>query len=131
VQASLRQTCASAPRVRRVAAYRCAMRIENTAEGLPSAAASDCLMRDLSLASVAADTTELSSTFRWEAAAPLPVDAPSALIVPVDFDPAGAMFELSAAHGAEEPHECELASATIGATPLHPGTPRLSSVMVF
>ncbi len=130
VQASLRQTCASAPRVRRVAAYGCAMRIENTAEGVPPAAAADCLMRDLSLASVAADT-ELSSTFRWEAAAPLPVDAPSALIVPVDFDPAGAMFELSAAHGADGPHECELASATIGATPLHPGTPRLSSVMVF
>jgi hypothetical protein len=136
VQASQRRTCASAPRVRRVAAYGCAMRIENTTvEGLAAAAASDCLMRDLTLATAATDS-ERPSTFRWEAAAPLSVDAPSARIVPVGFDPAGAVFEMPEPHGVDSSLlECELASATksatMAATPLHAGTPRLSSVMMF
>jgi hypothetical protein len=141
VQASLRRTCASAPRVRRVAAYGCAMRIENTVEALSAAAASDCVMRDLPWASAATDG-ERPSTFRWEAAAPLSVDAPAARIVPVDFDPAGAVFEMPAAHGADNTLlECELASATMSATiaaprlqagtPAAGTTPRLSSVMMF
>jgi hypothetical protein len=66
----------------------------------------------------------------------LSVDAPTARIVPVDFDPVGAVFEMPASHGADGSLlECELASAmtsaTVAGAPLHPGTSRLSSAMMF
>jgi murein DD-endopeptidase MepM/ murein hydrolase activator NlpD len=137
MQASLRGSCAatprSAPRVRNVAAHGCAMRIDSAAEGLPAGAWADCLGGSLPLASAAADS-ESPSRFQWEAAAPLSVDAPSALIVPVDFDPAGAVFEkppIDDADGAEGSlSECGPVSAAGTATLLHPGVPR-RSVLVF
>jgi murein DD-endopeptidase MepM/ murein hydrolase activator NlpD len=131
MQASLRRSCASPSRAGNVAAYGCAMRIDSTVQGISPAGPAGCLAGAASLASAAAVESEPPSRFQWEAAAPLSVDAPSALIVPVDFDPAGAVFETPAADGADGPLlECEPVSATVAASVLHPGVPR-RSVLAF
>jgi murein DD-endopeptidase MepM/ murein hydrolase activator NlpD len=110
VQASLRRTCVPAPRARNVAAYGCALRIGAAIEGLSSAEAFDCLSRDLPLPGDDVNR-ELPGTFEWTAAAPLSVDDGTAIVVPVDFDPAGAVFEAPAEDGDSSLLACELASA--------------------
>jgi hypothetical protein len=132
VQASLRGggkgACALAPRVRNVAAYGCAMRMGTAIEGLDAAQAADCLGGETQRT---AGTRELPSTFVWEAAQPMSMDEGTGVVVPVDFDPAGAVMELPAA----DSHEgsllaCELASAA-GAATIRTGVQTVRRAMAF
>jgi murein DD-endopeptidase MepM/ murein hydrolase activator NlpD len=111
VQASLRRPCATAPHVRNVAAYGCAVRIGAAIDGLSAAEAADCLERGLPLPGSEVNR-DLPSAFAWEAAAPLSVDDGTAIVMPVDFDLAGAVFEMPAKDGDAALLACELASVT-------------------
>jgi murein DD-endopeptidase MepM/ murein hydrolase activator NlpD len=150
VQASLRRTCASAPRVRNVAAYGCALRIGAAIDGLSAVEAADCLARDArelplqggeanrELPGTSTRTLENrespSSAFEWHAAAPLSVDDGTAIVVPVDFDAAGAVFEMPADEAGGSLLACELASTTAAASdrsPLRAGLQQHRRVMAF
>lgn len=134
VQASLQRACAFAPRVRNVAVYGCAMRIGATVEGLRAEEAAQCLGGELPLPERAGNR-ELPGSFAWEAAAPFTVDDDNAaLIVPVNFDLAGAVFEMPVPQSADGSLlACELASAAgaAGAGSIHTGVQQRPRVMAF
>jgi murein DD-endopeptidase MepM/ murein hydrolase activator NlpD len=134
VQASLRRTtCVSAPRVRNVAAYGCALRVGAAIEGLSAAEAANCLGRELPLPGPEV-TRELPGSFEWQAAAPLSVDDGTAIVVPVEFDPAGAVFETPADGARGALLACELAGVSAAARdtmPLRAGLQRHLRVAAF